>query len=81
MTGILLCEDMATLICHASLLKVDDLRLKDAPPSSRVYENCHLFSLECIHHILMQCPGYRYERDAMYSNIYNICNVAVRGSL
>ena len=65
-----ICECGAKIICHTSLLKVDDYRLKDQPPSSKTCELCDLYAVENIFHLLMQCPGMYDEQEAMYDHIY-----------
>ena len=65
-----MCECITKIICHTSLLKVDDYRLKDQPPSSKTCELCDLYVVENIFHLLMQCPGMHDEQEAMYDQIY-----------
>ena len=43
-TVINLCETMARLVCHASVLGTDDIRLKKLPPSSRTCRLCDVAS-------------------------------------
>ena len=40
-----ICENMARIICHASLLKRDDVRLKNLTPANRM---CSL----CVHYVI-----------------------------
>ena len=40
-----ICECIAKLLCHTSLLMVDDYRLRDRPPSSRICELCDLYTV------------------------------------
>ena len=63
------CECIAKIICHTSLLKVDDYRLKDQTPSSRVCEMCDSFSPENIHHLLLQCHGMYREQMEMHEHL------------
>ena len=51
-----ICETMSRLICHASRLKSDDLRLKGCSPCTRVCSNCDMFVIEDLFHVIMQCP-------------------------
>ena len=60
---------MPKILCHTSLLKVDDFRLKDQPPSSKMCEQCDLYNIEDIHHLLMQCPGMYHEQKEMHEQI------------
>ena len=63
------CECIAIILCHTSLLKCDDYRLKDQPPSGRICELCDLYANENIHHLLMQCPGIYNEQLDMHEHI------------
>ena len=64
------CKCIAKIICHTSLLKVDDYRLKDQPPSGRMRELCYLYCIENIQHLLMQCPGMYREHVEMHEHLY-----------
>ena len=75
-----MCEDMSKIICHASLLKRDDCRLKGLSMSNRTCTNCDLYCLEDIHHIVTQCPYYQVDRKLMYDEINKKCP-NVKGSL
>ena len=73
-----MCEDMCKIMCHASLLKRDDCRLKGLYVSNRTCTNCEMYCLEDIHHIVMQCPYYQCDRNDMYDEINKNCpNVKV----
>ena len=63
------CECIARILCHTSLLKVDDYRLKDSPHSSRTCELCNQYALESIHHLLMQCPGMHEEQKGLHEQL------------
>ena len=41
-----ICEDMVKIICHASLLKVDDVRLKSLPLAAKVCVLCDHGSID-----------------------------------
>ena len=71
-----MCESMSKIICHASLLKTDDYRLKGLPMSHRTCGKCDSYCIEDIFHISMQCPGYHEERLTMYNEIYKKCRKA-----
>ena len=59
-------ECMARIKCQASLLKIDDYRLKGLAPSHRVCDMCdYLYTVESIQHILMQCRGMQHKRENM----------------
>ena len=68
-----MCESMSKIICHASLLKKDDYRLKGLTMSHRTCLKCDLYCIEDITHIIMQCPCYHDERVEMYNKIYKEC--------
>ena len=50
------CEIMIKLLCHASLLKGDNSRLRNAPFGSRCCISCDNASYESTNHMIMQCP-------------------------
>ena len=68
-----MCETMSKIICHASLLKRDDYRLKGAPMSSRTCISCSMYCIESISHIVNQCPFYQIQRAEMYDEIFKNC--------
>ena len=68
-----MCETMSKLVCHASLLKRDDCRLKGLPMSNRTCINCYMYCIEDITHILMQCPYYQEDRNEMFREIAMRC--------
>ena len=72
-----ICECIAKDLCHTSLLKVDDYRLKDQPPSSKICELCDMYTVENIFHLIMQCPGMYDEQVEMYNQIY-LCAPVIR---
>ena len=73
-----MCEDMSKLVCHASRLKRDDVRLKSLTMSYRTCTNCELYCIEDIVHIVSQCPFYQDDRANMYKEIFERCpNVKV----
>ena len=64
---------MSKIICHASLLKKDDYRLKGLAMSNRTCITCDLYCIEDIINILSHCPYYQDERTEMYEKIYRKC--------
>ena len=56
------CETMAKLVCHASMLKSDDVRLKGLNRSHRQCPLCKLAALDDVNHLLLQCPALQPER-------------------
>ena len=63
------CETLARIVSHASLLKCDDVRLKQQPRSNRVCSLCNLYAIEDIFHVTMQCPGTHQLREAMFNDL------------
>ena len=53
------CEVMAKIVCHASLLKVDDVRFKRATIASRFCPLCDLAQEDNIRHMVMECPRFQ----------------------
>ena len=64
------CEDLVKIICRASMLKCDDPTLKGTLTSVRACENCYLYVVEDMYHLLMQCPHFHDRRKKMYEDIY-----------
>ena len=50
-------EIMAKLVCRCSMLKSDDLRLKNLTASKRWCEFCELSEVEDVRHLTLNCPG------------------------
>ena len=50
------------IISHPSLHKYDDYRLKNLSHSHKVCEICDFYTIDCIQHLLMECPGVQNER-------------------
>ena len=55
------CETMAWIVCHASLLKSDDLRLKKQHRTARLCSHCNFSAIVNARHIIMQCPNLQEE--------------------
>ena len=66
------CEVMARLVCHASLLKTDDVRLKRLNRSDRVCSLCDMYEDDNVKHLVMQCPILQTDRTAMFREINEI---------
>ena len=63
------CETMVKLICHASLLKIDDVRLKRLTIANRFCTLCDLGSVDDSRHMVMECPGLQPMRNTMFTKI------------
>ena len=73
-----MCENLSKIVCHASLLKRDDFRLRGMTMSNKTCIHCSMYCIEDIMHIINQCPFYDSERNSMYDEIYKICPNAKR---
>ena len=67
---------MVKIICHASLLKVNDVRLKSLPLAGKLCVLCDHGSVDDAAHMVMPCPGLQPQRNAMFLEIDKIlaCN-------
>ena len=63
------CEILAKIISHASLLKCDDVRLKHLLYGNRACSLCNLYLPEDAFHIIMQCPGTQRLRNEMHAEL------------
>ena len=72
-SAVKMCETMSRIVCHTSLLKKDDFRLKGLTMSHKTCIMCDLYCIEDIIHIISQCPYYHKERTEMYNEIYQKC--------
>ena len=68
-----MCKTMSRIICHTSLLKRDDYRLKGLPMSNRTCSKCDMYCIEDILHIISQCPFYHNDQSVMFEGIYRNC--------
>ena len=66
------CEIMVKLLCHASLLKQDDGRLRSAPFGSRGCTLCDNAANENARHMVMQCSFNEGKRTAMFNEIETV---------
>ena len=64
-----MCETMARLVCHTSLLKDDDVRLNEGSYLQAVCPNCDLGIRETVKHLVMQCPSSENRRTIMLREI------------
>ena len=65
-----ICECLARLICHASSLKPDDVRLKGLSPINRVCSACDMYLVEDVFHMIMQCPMHASACRSMQEELY-----------
>ena len=67
-------ESLAKLVCHASLLKVDDVRLKGSSVAAKFCTLCDLGHEEDLRHLVLQCPAFEEERSGMFNEIRQLPN-------
>ena len=63
-----ICETMARLVCHASLLRMDDVRLKKLTMFARCCPLCELSAPDDVKHLVLQCPSSERKRGDMFSH-------------
>ena len=66
------CETMVRLLCHSSLLKSDDCRLKRAPFGARMCILCDNAAYEDVRHMVTQCQYHHTIREKMLAMINDI---------
>ena len=66
------CETMIKLMCHASLLKTDDVRLKSLTIATRFCTLCDHSAMDDARHMVMECPGLQPRRNIMFTTIDSI---------
>ena len=69
-----ICEDMAKLVCNASMLKSDDVMLSKGTHGARMCIECDLGVVEDVKHIVMQCPIHEDSRKFMFQQINGLPN-------
>ena len=69
-----MCEIMARLVCHTSLLKDDDPRYKGGSNSMRNCSRCDLSIPETVKHLVMQCPANESAKKFMFDEIQKADN-------
>ena len=69
-----MCEIMARLVCHTSLLKDDDPRYKGGSNSMKNCSRCDLSIPETVKHVIMQCPANERAKEFMFEEIQKADN-------
>ena len=64
-----MCETMSRFVCHASLLKMDDLRLKKLTMYYECCPLCELSAPDDVEHLVLQCPSTEQKRRDMFYDI------------
>ena len=74
-----MCETIARLVCHTSLLKDDDPRLIGGRSSMRMCIKCDLSVPETVQHLVMQCSANEEAKACMFDEIQKVaCNFKER---
>ena len=64
-----MCEKMSAIVSDSSLLKANDVRLKNKSFWTKVCVRCDLGIVENAKHIVMQCPHYQDIRQEMLDDL------------
>ena len=64
-----MCETMSRLVCHASLLRMDDVRLKKFSAFARCCPLCDLSAPDDVKHLVLQCPSTERSRMDMFAEL------------
>ena len=75
------CENMAKMVCEASLLKTSDVRLKKKSIASRFCNKCDLGIEETANHIVMQCPYFEADRKKKFEEMSDLNCAEINGIL
>ena len=63
------CEVMVKILCHASLFRIDDVRLKSLPIAAKFCNLCDHGAVDDAKHMVMQCPHFQPKRTEMFNEI------------
>ena len=63
------CEVMVKILCHASLFRIDDVRLKSLPIAAKVCNLCDQGAVDDANHMVMQCSHFQPKRTEMFNEI------------
>ena len=67
-----MCETMAKILCHSSILKGDDFKLKRHFNYHKICVHCNQHEVEDARHFLIHCQFFQKERDEMFNEICRI---------
>ena len=65
-------ENLAKLVCRASMLKFDSCRLKSLTPTNWMWSRSDNCAVEGVFHLVMQCLGFEVQRAGMYRVLNNV---------
>ena len=60
---------MVKILCHASLFRIDDVRLKSLPIAEKFCNLCDHGAVDDAKHMVMQCPHFQPKRTEMFNEI------------
>ena len=63
------CETLARKVCHGSLLRMDDIRLKGSSAFARACPLCDLSAPDDAKHLILQCPSSENSRRKMFAAV------------
>ena len=63
---------MVKILCRASLLKVDDVRLMSLPANEKFSSVCDLGAYDDAYHMIMQCPTIQLACNRMFDDLKNV---------
>ena len=63
---------MVRILCHTTMLKGDDCRLRRATYGEKMYILCEIGGVEDAKHTIMQCPSQTVHRTEMSNEISRI---------
>ena len=67
-----MCENLSNIVCHASLLKTYDVRLKRLTLAAKFCKLCNLSAIDDANHLVMQCPALQVVKNQMFDEIRGI---------
>ena len=67
-----MCEKMASIVTVSSLLKANDVRLKNKSFWSKVCVKCDLSTTEDLKNVVLQCPHFENTRGEMFNEISHL---------
>ena len=77
------CETLVKIVSHSSILRSDDLRLKNQTNVAKMCDLCNLFENEDARHMILHCTYFERERNEMFNEIDKLdanVNQAMRDS-
>ena len=66
------CEVLSKILCHSSILRSDDLKLKSQTSMNKLCTLCDQHAVEDARHFIMHCDYFQLDRDDMFNEIGRI---------